>query len=155
MAKNTPWTAVLVLTLIVAAYAAPAAAQSFDEEVERMIDGVVEAWNGHDPDALAEMFTEDADLRDQNGLWVVGRDEIHRYFAEWMENSDGAKEVHVDRARLIAEGAAAVDVISAVVPKGGTFWGEETQRLAVSVQVLQQPDGSWLFSSWRQCGSAK
>lgn len=153
MPRTSSWTAVLALALAVAC-AAPAAA-SFDEEVQRMIDGVVEAWNGGDPGALAEMFTEDADLRDENGQWVVGREEIHGYFARWMEQSAGAKEVHIDRSRLIAEGAAAVDVISAVVPKGGTFWGEETQRLAVSVQVQQQRDGSWLFSSWRQCGSAK
>lgn len=153
MPRTSSWTAVLALVLAVAC-AAPAAA-SFDEEVQRMIDGVVEAWNGGDPGALAEMFTEDADLRDENGQWLVGREEIHGYLARWMEQSDGAKEVHIDRSRLITEGAAAVDVISAVVPKGGTFWGEETQRLAVSVQVLQQRDGSWLFSSWRQCGSAK
>jgi uncharacterized protein (TIGR02246 family) len=143
------------LALILFAAAPPAAAQSFDEEVREMVDLVVEAWNGGDPGALAEMFTEDADLRDQDGLWLVGREDIHGYFERWMAGSEGAKEVHVDRSRLVTEELAVVDVISGIVPKGGTFWGEETERLAITVQVARQPDGSWLFASWRQCGSAR
>lgn len=143
------------LALVLCAVAPPATAQSFDEEVREIVGRVVDAWNEGDPDALAEMFAEDADLRDQDGLWLVGRDDIHGYFEKWMAGREGAKEVHVDRSRLVTEELAVVDVISGIVPKGGTFWGEETERLAITVQVARQRDGSWLFASWRQCDSAR
>lgn len=146
---------VLAVALLTAAFPAPAGAQSFDEEVKTMVGMVVEAWNGGDAERLASMFTQDADLREENGRWLTGPEEIYGYFREWMAGSDGAKEVLVERSRRVTEQAAVVDVISGVVPKGGTFWGEETTRFTITVDVVKQQDGSWLFTSWRQCHSTR
>lgn len=155
MMKRLPILCVAAVFCMASFFPGAAGAQDFEEDLKKMVALVVEAWNAGDPEALASLFTEDADLRDQNGVWVTGRNEIHGYFEEWMAGSKGAKEVLVERGRLISEGTAVVDVLSAVVPEGGSFWGEGTERLAVSVSVVQQRDGSWLFSSWRQCHSAR
>lgn len=155
MKKRLPILSAVTLALLVGLVPGAAGAQSFEEGVDKMVALVVEAWDERDPKGLVNLFTEDADLRDQNGKWVTGREEIYGYFEEWMAGSEGAKEVLVERSRVVTETTAVVDVLSAVVPKGGSFWGEGTERLAISVDVLQQADGSWLFSSWRQCHSAR
>lgn len=154
MKKRLPILCFALVSCMVAL--APAAgAQDLEEDVEKMVGLVVESWNNGDPEALAELFTEDADLRTEGGEWVTGRDEIKGYFEEWMSSSNGAKEVLVERGRLVSEATAVVDVLSAVVPEGSSFWGEGVERYAIAVSVVQQRDGSWLFSSWRQCHSAR
>lgn len=40
--------------------------------------GFIEAWNDQDPDALAELFVEDADFVNVVGLWWEDRDAIRR-----------------------------------------------------------------------------
>lgn len=151
MRKRLPMLSLAVVLCLTTSFPVAVAAQELEEDVQKMVSLVVEAWDNGDPDALAGLFTEDADLRDQNDQWITGREGIHGYFQEWMAGSEGAKEVLVERGRLVSEGTAVVDVLSAVVPEGGSFWGEGTERFAVSVSVVQQRDGSWLFSSWRQC----
>lgn len=154
MTKRLPILSITV-ALLLGLVPGTAGAQEFEEDVSKVVGLVVEAWNSGDPEALASLFAEDADLRDQDGTWVTGRGEIQGYFEEWMAGSDGAKEVLVERSRRVTEQAAVVDVISGVVPKGGTFWGEETTRFTITVDVVKQQDGSWLFTSWRQCHSTR
>lgn len=155
MKQRLPIVTVAALTLLAGLAPAAASAQDFEEDVEKMVGLVVEAWNEGDPEALASLFTEDAELRTEEGEWVTGPNEIQGYFEEWMARTEGAKEVSVERGRLVADGVAVVDALSAVVPEGSSFWGKGVDRFAISVTVVQERDGSWLFSSWRQCESAR
>lgn len=125
----------------------PARAGEFEEDVARMIAGVEEAWNERDPEALASMFTKKADLHSRNDEWFTGPDEITGYFEEWIAQSEGtAKDITLDRSRLISESLALVDVVSRLM-RDETV----TQEVKVSVVVERQLDGSWQFAAWREC----
>ena len=56
------------------------------DEVQKWLDGYVEAWRTHDPDKIGALFTEDAAYRyHPGGAAVVGRDNI---VAAWMKYED-------------------------------------------------------------------
>lgn len=128
----------------------PTAAQAddFEEDVARMISGVEDAWNEGNPEALASMFTKNADLHSREGRWYTGPDEIARYFEEWMAQHEGdLKDIDLDRARLISESLALVDVTSRLLDREQTV----TEQVKVTVVVERQLDGGWQFAAWREC----
>ena len=125
----------------------PAQAQEFEEDVPKMVNMVLEFWNEQDPERLAGMFTENADLHSRNGVWYTGQREIAGYFEEWIHEAiDDAKDIDVQRARQLTDNTGIVDVISSLTPPEG-----ERKLTFVSVVVERQLDGSWLFASWREC----
>lgn len=124
-----------------------AQAQSFEEDVPEMVNMVLEFWNNQDPERLARLFTEKADLHSRTGKWYTGHGEIAGYFEQWMAEAEGsAKDIGVQRARQLSDNLGVVDVISSLTPPEG-----ERQQTFVSVVVERQLDGSWLFASWREC----
>lgn len=138
------------LILVLAVLCAPTAAQSadFEEAVAMMISGVEDAWNERDPEALASMFTKKADLHSREGRWYTGPDEIAGYFVEWMAQHEGdVKDIDLDRARLISESLALVDVDSRLLDREQTV----TEQVKVTVVVERQLNGGWQFSAWREC----
>jgi uncharacterized protein (TIGR02246 family) len=60
--------AVFVTTLILPM---PCAAQ--DDRPQALVDRFVRAWNAHDPKAMGELFTEEADFVNFEGVWSQGR----------------------------------------------------------------------------------
>jgi uncharacterized protein (TIGR02246 family) len=49
----------------------PAAAE--DDRPQALVDRFVRAWNAHDPQAMGELFTEEADFVNADGVWSQGR----------------------------------------------------------------------------------
>lgn len=120
--------------------------EAFDRDVERMVDRVEEAWNTGDADALADLFTSDADLRDPEGRWISGRDEIRGYLKGWMGRRDGvAKEIEVARQRRVGDDAGFVDVVSVLRDPRQR---EPVERFEVSALVRQEGE-AWRFVAWR------
>ena len=60
--------AVFAGTLIVAA---PIAAE--DDRPQALVDRFVRAWNAHDPTAMGDLFSEEADFVNAEGVWSQGR----------------------------------------------------------------------------------
>ena len=60
--------AVLAATLILPA---PVAAE--DDRPQALVDRFVRAWNAHDPTAMGELFTDEADFVNADGVWSQGR----------------------------------------------------------------------------------
>jgi uncharacterized protein (TIGR02246 family) len=60
--------AVLASTLIVGM---PLAAE--DDRPQALVDRFVRAWNAHDPKAMGDLFTEEADFVNAEGQWSQGR----------------------------------------------------------------------------------
>lgn len=140
----------LLLTIVLLGLPAQVEGADFEEEVLMMVQAVEDSWNGQDPERLAGMFAKSADLNSRNGRWYTGPDEIQGYFEEWMARREGdAKEIDIDRARLLTESVAAVDVVSSLRDREGQI----TEQVTVSVTVERQLDGSWLFTTWRECQS--
>jgi uncharacterized protein (TIGR02246 family) len=46
--------------------------------ITRVVDVFVDAWNRHDMEAFADLFTTDAEFVNVVGLWWKGREEIKR-----------------------------------------------------------------------------
>lgn len=140
------WT-LAALAVLLTACTSPTQAQNFEEEVPQVVERVLEAWQAQEPETLAKMFTDEADLWSRTGVWYTGPEEIQRYFEEWMETTQGnTKEIEVDRARQLSERLGIVDVISSLTPREGT-----PQTTTVNAVVELQPDGSWKFAAWREC----
>jgi uncharacterized protein (TIGR02246 family) len=61
----------LVLSLFVLAW--PAAGNAEDDRPHALVDRFVRAWNAHDPKAMGDLFTEEADFVNADGQWSQGR----------------------------------------------------------------------------------
>ncbi|MGD2116532.1 MAG: SgcJ/EcaC family oxidoreductase [Acidobacteriota bacterium] len=146
--------ALILLSLVAAA---PAGAQSAEEDVQEMIQRVNEAWAERDAERMGVLFAEDADVHDQDDRWIDGRGEIIEYYEEWFSEVPAASdhEVALERFRPLDDGLLQVDVIGALVPEGGSFWGKGTERYAITTVVRLERDGAWRFQTWRQCTNPK
>jgi uncharacterized protein (TIGR02246 family) len=78
-------------------------------DVQRWLDGYVEAWKSYDPEAIAALFTEDAAYRYQpHGRTVQGRDAIVR---SWLEDDPDKPGTYEGEYRPVAvDGDIAVAV---------------------------------------------
>jgi len=56
--------------------------QTFEEAIKKNVTAFADAWNIHDAQALAALFTDDADFINFMGGWMQGRAEIERGHAE-------------------------------------------------------------------------
>ena len=53
--------------------AVPLALAAEDDRPQALVDRFVRAWNAHDPTAMGELFTEEADFVNAEGVWSQGR----------------------------------------------------------------------------------
>ena len=53
-----------------------------DSRSEKLVEDFDQAWNARNPEALAALFTEDADFQFYYGHMVRGRERIMRYYQE-------------------------------------------------------------------------
>ena len=72
--------ALIMLTLTQGSSAAPSDAAAQDA-VKTVVRNIVDAWNRHDMDAFANLFSEDADFVNVRGVRWIGRGEIKKAHA--------------------------------------------------------------------------
>lgn len=130
----------------------PAAAA---EEEGSELDGLREAaasyviaYNEQDAEALAALFTEDAEISNAAGdVSVVGREAIQAHFEEvFADGEPDSIAVEVESVRFVAPGVALEDGTAHHNPPGG----EETQPQSFTyTAVLTQGDDGWLVASSR------
>jgi uncharacterized protein (TIGR02246 family) len=107
-------------------------------------------WNNRDAKGFASMFTDDADFRLQNGLWVRSRKAIEEY---WRENVFSllrlsAKHTTVpSRIRFLSDSIVVGDgklIISDLLD------GEEKTLLdGEGTMILQKKNQEWLITGIR------
>jgi uncharacterized protein (TIGR02246 family) len=107
-------------------------------------------WNNRDAKGFASLFTDDADFRFQNGLWVKGRKAIEEY---WRENvfslmRPSAKHTTVpSRIRFLSDSIVVGDgklIISDLLD------GEEKTLLdGEGTMILQKKNQEWLITGIR------
>lgn len=110
------------------------------------------AWNQRDPEAMANLFHEDADFQFHNGLLIRGRKRIKRYYAEkvfptllpgWRHITRSARVRRIAENVVIGDGKADLVDISVEDPEKGI-----QRRLKVTtVSVLDNKE--WRFSAVR------
>jgi uncharacterized protein (TIGR02246 family) len=62
-----------LLSVPLLALAPPAPGAAEDDRPQALVDRFVRAWNAHDPTAMGELFTEEADFVNADGVWSQGR----------------------------------------------------------------------------------
>ena len=103
----------------------------------------VKAFNRGDAKAIAALFTEDAEISDEAGEKIVGREPIARHFAEAIGDAPKATiELTRDSLRFLGTDAARETGRSRIVPtEGGRA---ETARYTV---IYVRVGGKWLHDS--------
>lgn len=107
----------------------------------------VKAYNTANSDAIAALYTADADDVDEDGNAYQGREAIAAAVAAcWVKNPGAQIEMHIDSLRFVGPGAAVED--GSTIVRSRDEGGEpiETRYTAVHLKV----DGKWLTASVRE-----
>jgi uncharacterized protein (TIGR02246 family) len=90
---------------------------------EAAIRGVVQKYldarEHRDPQAVAALFTEDADQLVSNGQWRKGRDELVKGTLGSSETNPGKRTLTVETIRFVAPGVAVADARYEIVNPNG------------------------------------
>jgi len=105
-----------VVVLIVVAITCSLKSQPSDNvdkvAVRAVVDGLMNAWNGHDVKAFAALFTPDADFTNWRGAGASGRDKIEEFHARPFATvfKDSHQRYSDCKIRFIRPDVATVDV---------------------------------------------
>jgi uncharacterized protein (TIGR02246 family) len=83
--------------------------------VRELIDRFCEAWNAHDPDALAAVWAEDGELNHPWGFHAVGRDAIRELLTREHRGAMAATTIRVDALSESANAANAFADVAGVL----------------------------------------
>jgi uncharacterized protein (TIGR02246 family) len=139
---------VLVLALALASYAAEnqPAKMSTEAAIRASADAFVQAFNRGDAKAIAELWTADGSLADDQGRLLKGRKAIENEYTAFFKAHPGVKmEVAVQNVELPAPGMAIEDGIARVIANGGA---PPTASRYTAVHV--RSNGKWLMASVRE-----
>lgn len=144
--------AILIASLVLAAFAAPAAA----EEPSALLGRFMQAWSASDANGIAALFAADADFVSPDGTRASGRDAIAMFyaaaFAHGYAGSRGVGEVAT--TRMLAPDLALVDgrwrIDGAKTETGATRPAEQ----GILSAVLRRSGDGWQIVALREVGSA-
>jgi steroid delta-isomerase-like uncharacterized protein len=102
------------------------------EQIERANDATYAAWNAHDPDAVAAVFAEDAELIDAgNPEPARGRQAIRARAAGLLDAFDG---FHLERTELLVDPPSNADRWVATGVHRGEFLGLQPTGKRIRVE---------------------
>jgi uncharacterized protein (TIGR02246 family) len=129
--------------------ASVAAGNQINDElgVNAVVRGFEDAWNRHDMDAFAMLFSTDADFVNVVGMRWVGRDAIKQHHA--------ASHATIFRSSTLKIGDTTVHFLKADVATARSIWTlsgitSETGQIAptrtgILTHVLERIDGHWVI----------
>ena len=112
-----------------------------------------EAWNKHDPKALAAFWTKDGDLVDPWGVKSAGREAVEKFFTQ--EHTEKGKlsgstyENQSDTVRFVTPDVAVEDwevVLTGLSDPDGQALGPQFHRVVI---VAKREGGKWWISAAR------
>jgi uncharacterized protein (TIGR02246 family) len=127
-----------------------AVAQEADEEAIKQLGASwKEAWNGRNADALAELYTADADLIDVMGKASSGREEVRAQFLEGWEQMGEAAQMDFEQTnlRFITPDLAVEDGTWQIAGIPDAEEAPPSKGLYTAYLVKQ--DGQWLITGER------
>jgi uncharacterized protein (TIGR02246 family) len=138
----------LLLALLVTSGVSPA--EEGNSEFDSLLEAYSATWNTHDGDALAALFTADADLIMGSLPRIAGREAIggwwNTYFSRIDEGRKG--EFELLSLRDIAPSVRLVNLVSKTAG-ANRHGGELETRLARGTWILVKRDESWLIAAMR------
>jgi uncharacterized protein (TIGR02246 family) len=122
-------------------------AQSADERTIRAAaEAFARAYNAGDAHALAEQFSQDADVVDIDGVRTRGREAIEQVLAATFKDEPGVRiALTIDSLRFLSPDVALEEGRNRVTPAGG---GAPLARRHLVIHVKQ--DGRWSMDSVRE-----
>jgi uncharacterized protein (TIGR02246 family) len=126
---------------------APKVQQSgYETEIVKVNEAFRAAFDGGDAKALAATFTADAELADDAGKMVHGREAIAAHFASGFETSPKATiKIETESIRSLAPGLAIEEGTSTVTSASGI--AEEPSRYEA---IYMKVDGRWFQARVRE-----
>lgn len=119
--------------------------------IKKTAEEFVAAYQKGDAKALAEFWTPDGDIVDEDGSIVKGRKAIEESFAELFASQKGLKlRIDVASLRFPTADLAIEDGTTAVLSPDGT-----APRRNRYTNLLVKKDGKWLLSSVREAAYAE
>jgi uncharacterized protein (TIGR02246 family) len=147
----TMWT-ILLAALLLAAFAAPAAA----EPPVALLDRFMAAWSAGDAKAIAALFAADGDFVNPDGYRASGRAAIEAFyagaFARGYAGSRGIGEVVAQRA--VVPGLVLIDGrwnISGAKTENGT---PRPMEQGILTALLREESDGWRIVALRESNSA-
>ena len=137
----------MLCALIVSGMPAMAAAPDDEHEILQVESRWEDAWNRHDMDALAGLFTKDADFIQVNGRRWVGTEEIRKNHAAvhaMMFKDSVWKNLHTD-IRFLAPNIALVHTTWNLKGDKNPDGSPRQPRDGIFTHVLQKQEGRWLI----------
>lgn len=114
-----------------------------NQQLDNTLARFCEAWNRHDADALAEMWTDDGELNHPWGQRAFGREAIRQLLADEHETSMAASQLRITSVtslshepNVVAEIDGVLDDVSA--PNGRRY--SLPHRMSV---MFVAADGEW------------
>lgn len=122
-----------------------------EREVHDTYKSFVEAWNRHDPAAMAAVWTADGDYMEPDGRTVFGSSEVERLLKYEHASVFKSSQLHVavEHVRLATPNVAIADgtyeLFGATDPRGNKIG----LRSGYFTSVLVKLDDAWKVSSTR------
>ncbi len=113
-----------------------------------VIHAMLEAWNQHQPDALAQLFQQDGDLVAADGQQLTGRDPIRTYYEESLNGPYGVlklRDIALTAVRAVGEDTFLVDATWKVYSPDSA----DPVALPHATLVLRHRDKGWCILASR------
>ena len=126
--------------------------QDLIETSIQLIEDFDRAWNERDAEALAELFTEEADFQFYYGLMVRGREKIQKYYRDkvFPYLPEGQKHVTKSpRVRRISDGVLIGDGRVDLMDIDEKDPVKAVQKRLKVTSVVVKVDGEWKYSAVR------
>lgn len=137
-----------LLTWSAALSAADDDAAALQKVVDGSVNQFVKAFDKRDVEAIAALFTPEAEYIHPDGTVFHGRDAIAAEFAALFANGDPtAMEVDVTSIRPVAAGVLIEEGVSTFKPQDPS---QPSSRARYAAMHVKQSDGTWLLASVRE-----
>jgi uncharacterized protein (TIGR02246 family) len=122
------------------------ASRADEDAVRAVVRRYVEAREKRDAQALAALFTADADQLVSTGEWRRGRDAVVKGSLASSAQTGGVRAITVEAVRAVAAGVAVADGRYEI----SGLEGGAARRMWTTFVLVREPRG-WLISSYGTC----
>ncbi len=147
----------VVVLLLCVVTASVAAAPRSDENAIREVENLQAlAWNRHDAEQYANLFTDDGDVVNVLGWWWRGRSAIKEKLADafvWVFR-DSVMAIDDVQIRFLDPSTAVVHVRWTMEGAKAPPGAPAPPRQGIQLQVLRKAKGRWLIASFQNTNSA-
>ena len=118
-------------------------------EVIKTIDGLVAAWNDNDPNAFADLYTEDSTIVTVEGLYCKGREPVRGLMTMLYSGPFKGSTLFnkVEDVRLITDDAAVAVCWNGILMDGLTELPPEEDRRAT--WVFSKKEEGWRIDAFQ------